>query len=49
MAPHNNTLEPTCLTGKHFAKMKSKMLTSKARGSAWRWAAQSTPPRRNQP
>jgi hypothetical protein len=36
----NKALHRTGLTGKHFAKTKSKMLTSEARGSAWRWAVQ---------
>ena len=35
----NITLEPTALIGKHFAKMKSKMLTNESCGSAWRSAA----------
>jgi hypothetical protein len=37
-ASANKPLEPTGLSVKHFAKMKSKMLATEARGSAYRSA-----------
>jgi hypothetical protein len=30
--PHNKSLQPTALVGKHFAKMKSKLLTNESCG-----------------
>jgi hypothetical protein len=35
-AAHNKSLEPTGLSVKHFAKKKSEMLATEARGSACR-------------
>jgi hypothetical protein len=37
-AEPNNPLQPTGLSVKHSARMKSRMLATEARGSALRWA-----------
>jgi len=39
-AAANKSLEPTGLSGKHSARMKSRMLATEARGSALRYVAQ---------